>query len=339
MRSTKMRLMGGVALSALALSSMSTSASAFDEVKWEWNAHIHEYTKINVDVDVYNDPTGLVQIEKLQMQIGDVDADSYVSDIHNYQPEGSGSATVDLGDLNFTGTYDQQTGAVIGTASGAGVEGEQFLSGTVNPHNPYGVTMNFDLGTVTVNAQGDALDATTELPEVISAATAVGNNQNIESEVAALLHDGQFLFGGFGYSYKQDDIDLPHYGPLSDNTNLALLGGLLDAGTNGVIKPADVTATSRVWDIKNASVDSSATAVGNNINVEVSTATADNQVVIGDITQFAYADLSATSSVHDVTLQNYGNLGSLTRPIVNSVATAVGNNVNIKVGAPAPVAP
>jgi hypothetical protein len=156
--------------------------------------------------------------------------------------------------------------------------------------------------------------------------------------VAVLLHDGQFVFGGFGYGYH-NDIDLPHYGPLSDNTNLALLGGLLQAGADGVIKPAEITATSKVWDIKNATVDSSATAVGNNINVAVATSTADNQVVIGDITQFAYADLSAKSSVHDVTLQNYTNLGVLGRPIVNSVATAVGNNVNIKVGAPAPAAP
>ena len=338
MRTNKTRLLGGVALSALALGLMASPASAFDEVNWEWNAKIHEYTKINVDVDVYNDPTGLVQIEKLQMQIGDVNAESYVSDIHNYQPEGSGSTTVDLGNLSFTGSYNKYTGAVSGTASGPEIDGEKFLSGTVNTDHPYGVTMNFDLGTVTVDAQGNSLDALTELPEVVSSATAVGNNQNIESEVAVLLHDGQFVFGGFGYGYH-NDIDLPYYGPLSDNTNLALLGGLLQAGADGVIKPAEITATSKVWDIKNASVDSSATAVGNNINVAVATTTADNQVVIGDITQFAYADLSAKSSVHDVTLQNYTNLGVLGRPIVNSVATAVGNNVNIKVGAPAPAAP
>ena len=287
MRLTKTHLLGGVALSALALSLASGPAQAFDEVHWKWNAYISEYAKIHVDVDVYNDPTGLVQIEKLQMQIGDVKAESIVHDIENNQPD------VDV------------------SYGGYGGHG-------------WGWGHNVDV---------DAIDAELELPEVLSSATAVGNNQNIESEVAVLLHDGQFTFGGFGYGYN-NDIDLPYYGPLSHNTNLAMLGGLLEAGSEGVITPAYISAESKVWDILNATVDSSATAVGNNINVDVGTTDLENQVVMGDITQFAYADLRAKSYVSYVSLNNYDNLAAIQRPIVSSVATAVGNNVNIRVGVP-----
>jgi hypothetical protein len=282
MRPIKTSLLGGAALSVLALGMTSVPAFAFDEVYWDWDAYINEYGKIKVDVDVYSDPSGLVQIEKLQMLIGDVEAKSIVHDITNLQPDNHGH------------------------------------------HGP------FHWGW---HNQNRALDALDELPEVVSEATAVGNNQNIESEVAVMLHDGQFVFGGFGYGHGwHDDIDLPHYGPLSDNTNLALVGALLDAGAEHTIRSADIEATSAVWDILNATVDSSATAVANNINVEVATGNAENQLVMGDITQFAYADVTAKSYVSDVTLKNYKNLGTHGRPIVNSVATAVGNNVNIKVG-------
>lgn len=57
---------------------------------------------------------------------------------------------------------------------------------------------------------------------------------------------------------------------------------------------------------------------------------------MGDVTQFAFADVTATSKVNDVSLYNYSNLGSsLARPIESSVATAVGNNKSITVTAPA----
>ena len=71
-----------------------------------------------------------------------------------------------------------------------------------------------------------------------------------------------------------------------------------------------------------------------------------NHIVIADITQFAYANVTAVSNVCDVSLNDYSNLspnvgedgelvdGKLGRPIVSSTATAVGNNVSITVGVP-----
>jgi Na+/H+ antiporter NhaD/arsenite permease-like protein len=98
---------------------------------------------------------------------------------------------------------------------------------------------------------------------------------------------------------------------------------------------AKIRATSTVDGILNATVDSSATAVANNLTVSMGP----NGLLIGDVTQFAYADVTARSKVTDVTLNNYTGLGSLTRPIVSSVATAVGNNASISVKAPVVSAP
>jgi hypothetical protein len=57
-----------------------------------------------------------------------------------------------------------------------------------------------------------------------------------------------------------------------------------------------------------------------------------NHVVIADITQFAYANVSAVSDVGGVIVDNYNSLGEIDRALVSSVATAVGNNVSINVG-------
>ena len=69
------------------------------------------------------------------------------------------------------------------------------------------------------------------------------------------------------------------------------------------------------------------------MSVSLAPASPDDSLVIADIVQFAFADVSATSSVSNVSLNSYTNLGAVS-PIVNSVATAVGNNKNITVGAP-----
>ena len=115
---------------------------------------------------------------------------------------------------------------------------------------------------------------------------------------------------------------------LSDPAGLVALAAFL-----GFPNPADIKATSRVSDIENASVDSSATAVANNLNVTVQ-ANHGDRLFMGDVTQVSVANVTARSSVYDVDLDNYSNLGKLKSPIVNSVATAIGNNKSITVSAP-----
>jgi hypothetical protein len=118
------------------------------------------------------------------------------------------------------------------------------------------------------------------------------------------------------------------------------------AGGADLFTKANVTATSYVDDILNASVESTATAIGNLKSVNVKTTDYDNGVVLADITQVSVADVSATSMVGGgprvaclsvecnglyggIEIVNYNNLGGM--EIATSTATAIGNAVNITV--------
>jgi hypothetical protein len=323
-------------LGVLAIGAMAASpAMAFDKVNWTWNNKVDQTTDIDVYIDVDVDSTGLVQVEKLQMFFGSVTAESRVSNIHNYQY-----------DVASTYIADPRTYCYCRT---------QYIE----------IEGNYD--------------ALKDLPQVISTATAVGNNQSITSDVPVFLHDGQFLAGGFSNYYTKDEVipallglvgayaAFDAYGDKNLHTATAL--ALTAAAAGGIITKADIKATSDVYDIKNAAVNSTSTAVANNIAVTLEskvdglggyaaktgcgnycgTDALSNHVLIADITQWAYADVKATSNVRDVSFSDYKNLGlyeglGVTDAndaikkgvIVNSVATAVGNNVAITVGVPAP---
>jgi hypothetical protein len=115
----------------------------------------------------------------------------------------------------------------------------------------------------------------------------------------------------------------------------------------GLLKKADITAVSTVDDILNASVDSAATAIGNLKSIDLTTANANNGLVIADITQVSVADVSAYSTVGGsplgptaldvsnvsygggINFVNYNHLGGVT--LAKSTATAIGNVVNVGV--------
>ena len=183
-----------------------------------------------------------------------------------------------------------------------------------------------------VDATPDAVD---HLPEVISAATAVANNTSIETDASVELHEGQFAVGDpERFALVSAALNgNSNGGGYGGNTNLELAGALTIGALFGLIDPSEIHAKSKVWDIKNATVDSSATAVANNLTVDVE-AKYDDRLVIGDVVQFAVANVSAKSELYDVYIDGYKNLGRLDRPIVNSIATAVGNNKSITVKAP-----
>ena len=300
-------------LSAVAVSAFAgTSAMAFDNVHWSWYKNIREHVDIDVDIDINVYPTGLVEVEKLQIFLGNVYAQSTVHDIDNEQFNPGGH-------WDFTWCW-----------------------------RPVWIPNSFD--------------ARIDLPSVVSTAVAVGNNQNIVSDVPVFLHDGQFvantrngdqcewckidgLVGATGPAYT---TTTDGYGGGGGNLYTTLAELFTLGAVVGILTPADIHAYSTVYDIDNATVDSSATAVANNINVTLLSSNPNNHVLIADITQFAYANVSAVSNVCDVELTNYRNLSpdptnkdpllstTLGRPIVSSTATAVGNNVSITVGVPTP---
>jgi len=334
-RSLKTGLLASVGAFALVSTAISP-ASAFDVVNWSWDAEVTETVTKNVTVTIDLVPTGMVMVEDLQVSIGDIDAYSEVSGVYNDQPI--------LEDAEVAGTRELQFqyaigGALLDNGFQSDAVVDAFVDETDEAPDINGtVTLTVDLAELDFELVGVQFDAVTELPEVVSTATAVANNASISSEVSVELHEGQFAFnvGGEGDIKDVPDIAL---GVIPDqNTNLGGAALLTWYALNGSTVPAQVQAISDVDEIFNASVDSSATAVANNLTVDVDADFQSDALVLADIVQYSHANVYADSLVSNVELNNYTNLGlaetAIGRPIVSSVATAVGNNKTITVTSP-----
>ena len=92
-----------------------------------------------------------------------------------------------------------------------------------------------------------------------------------------------------------------------------------------------ISASSTVAGIDNMSVDSAATAVGNNLSLDLQANTAADSILLANINQVGTGSVSAYSNVNDVSLM-ITDPGTLKGPEISSVATAVGNNVNVSLG-------
>lgn len=331
----------------------SGNALAFDKVDWEWDKEINETVNKTSNINVDINPSGELEMEKLQVQIGDVTATSTINGIQNNPPaDFSNGGTVSISTpIELEAQFDDnQAGNPITSVNILSNPNVSASNGGGNvDSNTETVFMTFDLeGEFEVDPSEVATLDAVDLPQMYSVATAVGNNQNIESSVALQLHDGQFLFGGFAAESTGPDGNLQNLAavvnniPDTGNTHTTAAAALTLGGALGLITPASVSANSTVYDILNASVDSTATAVGNNMNATLDAFTADDALVMADITQYGYADINATSSVYDISVNNYANLGGVNMgplgdpqiPLVSSVATAVGNNFAIKVSSP-----
>lgn len=194
-------------------------------------------------------------------------------------------------------------------------------------------------------------NALKELPKVESVATAIGNVISIESDTAVQEQSLQVLFDDVDYrgrrgegnrsarvDFEDADFDLdadlnlqdaePNLDSGNYNHDVALLLGL--AAGAGLIEQADIRAESNAYDIYNAQVASTATAIGNIKSIDVVTDKWENGLIVADITQLSVANVSADARAKNIHLVNYNNLGALTDPIASATATAIGNAVNIK---------
>lgn len=341
MKINRKTLLAGASFAMLGLG-IASPAQAFDDVEWSWNNDVTSVTNMTVNVDDAFDWSGLVEVETIQTNIGDVVASSTVTGIDNTPPNsGTGSGVVSIDEtFVFQTFYDDSqdpdailaTGMLPGTPDG--LNGE-VVSGSVNEGDDviadltFHVTGEYEFEDV----ESASLDGA-DLPEIASAATSVANNHSIDSTSAVNLHNAQFNFGGFNpeASANSEDLDLLGVADATDNAHTDAALGLTLAAALGIITPGTVSATSTVDGITNASVDSSATAVANNMSVSLEPLQSGDAFLVADLTQFNYADVSATSSITDVSVSNYSNLDVIDGPLVNSVATAVGNNVSISVG-------
>ncbi|MDF2095831.1 hypothetical protein [Aquibaculum arenosum] len=297
--------------SAVAMGLLAPSgAEAFDKIHWHWNNHVNGFVSKYINIHANFDPKGLVMVEGLQTQLGDVTSKSVVFNVDNNSPNGeSVTQEVDLGKVNLEAAgYGKVTWNNEGEL--VAENGDVLQNQNCSVTGLGGCYLDLGTATITLEGMGGPLNAVTELPEVVSTAAAIGNSFSIESPTMTEFHVEQTLKG------------------------------------DQLFQPASIDADSFVWDIKNATVDSSATAVGNSFSLDLETVKesggfgfpyggfgggSDDLIVIGDVTQFSHANMNATSFVADVSISNYNKLGKIDRPIVSSVATAVGNAANVSV--------
>lgn len=351
MKISKKLFLASASVLVLGMGAPST-AHAFDDVNWSWDKTVVSTETIDITVVDEFDISGLVEVEKVQVNIGDVTAVSIVDGIENNAageggPNGGGVVLIDE-TFTFETGYDDELDPDGIDPAGPQAQGPldgAILGGAVDEGGDI-VNITFQVtGEVEVPpSEIEVLDAE-DLPSVESVATAVGNNQSIESTVAVNLHDGQYNMGDVGFGDDNGFPGIPVLATADSVESASLLGEGGNAHTDilaiatigaalGLIHQGEVSAQSSVSNILNASVDSSATAVGNNLSVDLDANTEGDAFLIADITQFNYANVSASSSVLGVTVNNYTNMGVLEGPLVSSAATAVGNNVSISVSSP-----
>jgi hypothetical protein len=396
--------------SALALGLAASQASAFDDVDWEWDTNIKEKINLYIDPSFWQlDPRGLVQVEQLQISIGDIKATSEVKHVYNDVGMTYGDPeTVDIYVTGYAkGTLDVETDVKTHVATGVYTKvGTDVYGKAVGPIDVYGKAkddcwwgrhgkkcdydpvkaggyadldvyghgkgygVGFGYGKGKGYGKGTAygkLDVkawgTAEIPvivpntiddlaHIVSTATAIANVATVEGNSAVFVHDGQFAIGDVGYGKDGhqvprtsgdavalvDDSDYGHggyyhYDPV-DNTHHDLVGVALIAAALGLVDKADISAESKVFAIENASIDSDATAIANVHSIDVEAELATDVMVVSDLTQFSYADVTATSKVGGIYIDHFEGLGGLEDGLVNSVATAIGNvsSVNVSVG-------
>lgn len=150
MRLSKSALLGGVAALALGVGTagFGVEAEAFDNVTWKWDKDINEVITKNINIDVDFNPVGDITDQVLQMQIGNVRANSSTHDITNYKP---------LEEVSFKIGYEADIGLTIDT------EASQSASQSVSSNSNW--TRKFD---ATLDAKLDA-----------SAGLEVSNNSHI----------------------------------------------------------------------------------------------------------------------------------------------------------------
>lgn len=81
MTNRKSSLMAATASVAL-LAIPPTGALAFDEVNWSWDKAVVEDVDIDITINDTFATSGMVQVEKLQMHFGDIEANAYIEGVH-----------------------------------------------------------------------------------------------------------------------------------------------------------------------------------------------------------------------------------------------------------------
>jgi hypothetical protein len=174
-------------------------------------------------------------------------------------------------------------------------------------------------------------------------ALSVLNNQSLNSDDTLLVHSGQFALGAF-----DDQIAAPNWqgfqdalgalalgigsssAPLFDGENsyTVLALATLAAAGNGYVVPATITANASLSSTTGDDLTNAATGMANSASWNVTGNGDDgvNGLVVGDLTQLGFANITTNATVNTI--------GFSSDPVLNNTATSVGNNLNVRVNSP-----
>lgn len=163
-----------------------------------------------------------------------------------------------------------------------------------------------------VTATSEVVGVIGDKLKIDSAATAVANNISIEGEEIANVHTTQFVMESNGYGDAHD---------LSDALDMT------DEALGGDLQQADVSAYTNVsWAGAAEKIDATSTALANNLSLTVNPGDTES-IAIADASQFSFADVTATTHVGGI-----AGVATNAGAKVNAAASAIGNNISIKVG-------
>lgn len=311
--------------------------------------HIGDSTATAITHDVWNKPGA-----SYEERTFDFTATGQTDPEDSLDVSGTAEGFVDIDNTPNSNLPGQQSiNGLIGIAGTPGGSSQSdggvgLVDGSLGDE-PAGLTVDGETsGSLGVTVSGSItvpvvvpLDAVDELPKLENIATALANNLSIESDRMVEAHAGQFAFGDGGLG---GFLGLPGGpgvesaslggGGLGGNTHLALAELLTLGAVLGLIEPAEVNAYAETHHVRNVQVENAATAIANNMSIDLEAATAGDGVLIGDLTQFAYADVSAEAYLGNAKVRNYSNLGNISGPLFANTATSIGNNMSIKVKSP-----
>src|SRR5690554_2410958 len=90
--------------SVVALGMFMPGAQAFSELNWDYDLDVDGDVDFDIEIDAWLDPAGLIAVEALQIQLGDVTATSIVTGVTNNAPNGQPvPVSVDLGTVTYLG--------------------------------------------------------------------------------------------------------------------------------------------------------------------------------------------------------------------------------------------
>jgi hypothetical protein len=253
-RSLKATLLAAAALSVMALSA---PALAFDTVQWNWQLDANTSVDQDVNIDVSTNPTGVGIVENGQTFAGTASATSTVTaPAVSLDPASIPSVSVnDVARLESSATAVGNSASISSDLS-ANIDSSQVVGGAVT-----GVSVEDPQGNGNGNGNAFGLnDGETELGiATISATSTLTGAQNLQIDSAAQA--------------IANNLSINLGGPTNDDRTLL--------ANNVQSTFATVTATSTVdapvasnltglGSLTDAFIGSTATAVGNNLQVQVS---------------------------------------------------------------------